>query len=132
LLDLHGAFVTPGLTDAHFHNEGGGPGIDLSHTQTLDQLFAVVANAVKASHPGETIVSNADWHEAQLKEQRLPTATELDRVSPNNPLVLVRGGHSLILNSAALKKWNITKATPVPTGGAISRNQDGKPHRRAF
>ena len=126
LVDLHGAFVTPGLTDDHFHNEGGGEGIDLSRTRTLDDLFSVVAAAVKAAKPGDTIVSNSDWHEAQLKEQRLPTATELDRVSPNNPVVLVRGGHSVILNSAALKKWNITKATPVPAGGAISRDAQGE------
>ena len=126
VLDLHGAFVTPGLTDAHFHNEGGGPGIDLSHARTLDELFSVVAAAVKAAKSGDVIVSNADWHEAQLKEQRLPTATELDRVSPNNPVVLVRGGHSLILNSAALRKWNITKSTPVPSGGAISRDARGE------
>lgn len=126
LLDLHGAFVTPGLADGHFHNEGGGDGIDLSHARTLNDLFSTVATAAKAANPGETIVSNADWHEAQLKEQRLPTATELDRVSPTNPVVLVRGGHSLILNSAALRKWNITKATPVPPGGAISRDAAGE------
>jgi predicted amidohydrolase YtcJ len=36
-----------------------------------------------------------------LKEQRLLTAVDLDAVSPQNPVVLVRGGHSLILNSAA-------------------------------
>lgn len=126
LLDLHGAFVSPGLTDDHFHNEGGGDGIDLSHARTLDDLFAAVAAAARTAKPGAVIVSNSDWHEAQLKEQRLPTAIELDRVSPNNPVVLARGGHSLILNSAALKKWNITKATPVPAGGAISRDQSGE------
>ena len=126
LLDLHGAFVSPGLTDDHFHNEGGGAGIDLSHARTLDDLFAAVAAAARTAKPGAVIVSNSDWHEAQLKEQRLPTAIELDRVSPNNPVVLARGGHSLILNSAALKKWNITKATPVPAGGAISRDQSGE------
>ena len=35
IVDLHGAFVTPGLTDDHFHNEGGGDGIDLSHTRIV-------------------------------------------------------------------------------------------------
>src|SRR5262245_43420524 len=30
LVDLRGRFVTPGLADGHLHNEGGGPGIDLS------------------------------------------------------------------------------------------------------
>jgi len=126
LVDLHGAFVTPGLTDDHFHNEGGGEGIDLSHTRSLDELYGVVAAAVRSAKPGEIIVSNSDWHEAQLKEQRLPTAVELDRVSPENPVVLVRGGHSVILNSAALRHWNIGKSTPVPAGGAISRDSSGE------
>ena len=126
LVDLHGAFVTPGLTDDHFHNEGGGEGIDLSHTRSLDELYGVVAAAVRSAKPGEIIVSNSDWHEAQLKEQRLPTAVELDRVSPENPVVLVRGGHSVILNSAALRHWNIGTSTPVPAGGAISRDSSGE------
>lgn len=126
VVDLKGRFVTPGLTDDHFHNEGGGGGVDLSHVRTLSELLMTVANAAAAAGPGTLIVSNSDWHEAQLKEQRLPLAKELDQAAPNNPVVLVRGGHSYILNTAALKKWNITKETPVPAGGAISRGPDGE------
>ena len=94
--------------------------------RSLDELFVTVANAAAAAPAGSVIVSNSDWHEAQLKEQRLPTAAELDRVAPDKPVVLVRGGHSYILNGAALRKWNITEATPVPAGGAISRDAAGK------
>lgn len=126
VVDLKGRFVSPGLTDDHFHNEGGGPDMDFSHVRTLAELMTLVANTAAAAPPGMTLISNSDWHEAQLKEQRLPLATELDKVSPNNPVVIVRGGHSYILNTAALKKWNITKATPVPTGGAISRDASGE------
>jgi predicted amidohydrolase YtcJ len=71
-------------------------------------------------------VTNSDWHEAQLKEQRLPLRRDIDEVSGDVPVVLVRGGHEYILNSAALRKWNITKETPEPGGGRISRYADGE------
>ena len=126
VIDLKGRFVAPGITDDHFHNEGGGPGVDLSHVRTLGELLTTVANAAAAAPVDTVIVSNSDWHEAQLKEQRLPTADEIEQAAPNKPVVLVRGGHEYILNTSALKKWNITKDTPVPAGGQISRNDAGE------
>jgi predicted amidohydrolase YtcJ len=126
VVDLKGRFVSPGLTDDHFHNEGGGPGVDLSHVRTLGELLMTIANAAAAAPPGTVIVSNSDWHEAQLREQRLPTAEELDQAAGDKPVVLVRGGHEYILNTASLRKWNITKDTPVPAGGQISRNSSGE------
>jgi predicted amidohydrolase YtcJ len=126
VVDLKGHFVSPGLADGHFHNEGGGSGIDLSHVRSMAELMVTVANAAARAEPGALLVSNQDWHEAQLKEQRLPTARELDKAAPNNPLVLVRGGHSYILNTVALAKFNITRDTPVPAGGQISREADGE------
>jgi predicted amidohydrolase YtcJ len=126
VVDLNGRFVTPGLADGHFHNEGGGPGIDLSGARSLAELFAAIERAVRVAKPDDVIVSNADWHEAQLGEQRLPTAKELDRFAPANPLVLVRGGHEYILNSAALRKWSITNETPAPSGGEIGKDVDGE------
>ncbi len=47
-------------------------------------------------------------------------------IAPANPVVLVRGGHEYILNSAALAHWNITKATTSPAGGEIGRDTDGE------
>src|SRR5580700_4332085 len=126
VIDLGGRFVTPGLADGHFHNEGGGGGIDLSATRSIADLLAAVGAAATETKPGELIVSNSDWHEAQLREQRLPLATELDRVAPNHPVVLVRGGHDYILNSEALRHWNISTDTPVPDGGAITRGPEGE------
>jgi predicted amidohydrolase YtcJ len=126
VIDLKGRFVSPGITDDHFHNEGGGSGVDLSHMRSLGELLTTVANAAIAAPADTVIVSNSDWHEAQLKEQRLPTAEEIEQAAPNKPVVLVRGGHEYILNTSALKKWNVTKDTPVPTGGQISRNDAGE------
>ena len=126
VIDLKGRFVSPGLTDDHFHNEGGGSGVDLSHVRSLGELLTTVANAAVAAPTEAIIVSNSDWHEAQLKEQRLPTADEIEQAAPGKAVVLVRGGHEYILNTTALKKWNITKDTPAPAGGQISRNNSGE------
>lgn len=123
--DLEGRFVSPGLADAHFHSEGGGDGVDLSKVETMQQLLASIAAGVAKAAPGEIVITNSDWHEMQLAEQRLPIATEIDTVSPNNPVVIVRGGHSYILNSAAMEKWNITPGTVSPDGGHITRDVHG-------
>lgn len=126
VIDAGGRTVTPGFADGHLHSAGGGPGVDLSRVRTLDELLAKVAERVAVAKPGEIVVSNNDWHEAQLREQRLPLRRDLDRVAPDNPVVLVRGGHQYIVNSAALAKWSITPQTPVPAGGAAPRYPDGE------
>ena len=64
-------------------------------------------------------------HEAQLAEQRLPLRRDLDAVAPDHSVVVVRGGHEYVLNSAGLVLWGITVDTPVPAGGEISRYDDG-------
>ena len=125
-IDLHGQTVIPGLADGHLHDAGGGPGVDLSGARSLADITAAVAARVKQSRPGDVIVSNGDWHEAQLAEHRLPYRADLDQVSPANPVVLVRGGHEYILNSAALRKWHITTATPPQPGGRITRDAKGE------
>ncbi|MGD1097605.1 MAG: amidohydrolase [Bryobacteraceae bacterium] len=128
IVNLHGRTVIPGLEDSHLHNAGGGPGVDLSGARSMADVLAAVALRVKNVTAGETVVSNGDWHEAQLKEQRLPLRRDLDTVSPNNPVVLVRGGHEFILNSAALARWHIDKTTAAPEGGQISTYTDGEPN----
>jgi len=125
-IDLRGRTVIPGLMDGHLHNAGGGPGVDLSSSRSVNELLAAVEARARASAAGAIIVSNGDWHEAQLKEKRLPHRRELDRVAPRNPVVLVRGGHEFILNSAALERWGISRATASPAGGEIGHDADGE------
>ena len=125
-IDLRGRTVIPGLTDNHLHTAGGGPGVDLSRTRTIDDVLKAVSDRVTRADPGEVVISNSDWHEAQLKEQRLPLRRDLDKVAPMTPVVIVRGGHEYILNSAALARWKITKTTAQPSGGRITRYPDGE------
>jgi predicted amidohydrolase YtcJ len=126
LIDLRGRTVIPGLIDGHLHNAGGGPGVDLANVRSMAELLAAVEARVKAGKPDDLIVSNSDWHEAQLREKRLPHRRELDRVAPENPVVLVRGGHEFIVNSAAMRRWNISRATPAPAGGEIGHDAGGE------
>ena len=126
MIDLKGRAVIPGLMDNHLHGAGGGRGVDLSRARSMADVIAALQARVQATKPGDVIVSNRDWHEAQLKEQSLPLRDDLDRVAPQNPVVLVRGGHEYILNSAALARWGITETTPEPAGGRITRYDNGR------
>ena len=126
MIDLRGQAVIPGLMDNHLHGAGGGPGVDLSRARSMADVEAALAARIQQSQPGDVIVSNSDWHEAQLTEQRLPLRDDLDRIAPNNPIVLVRGGHEYIVNSPALSRWGITVTTPEPAGGRITRYADGR------
>ncbi len=125
-VDLKGRTVIPGLGDAHLHNVGGGPGIDLSKARTMAELLAQVAAAARTAAPGAVLLSNPDWHEAQLQELRTPTAAELEAAAPGVAVVLRRGGHSYFLNTTALARWNITPATPVPAGGVLPKDGAGQ------
>src|SRR5262245_33612633 len=66
VVDLKGRTVIPGLADDHLHDAGGGPGVDLSQTRSIADVLAAIAARVKQSRPGDIIVTNSDWHEAQL------------------------------------------------------------------
>ena len=126
VIDLAGRTVVPGLADNHLHSAGGGDGVDLSRVRTMDELLGAITGRAEASGPGELVTTNSDWHEGQLREQRLPLRRDLDRAAPGNPVVVVRGGHEYILNSQALERWEITTDTPVPDGGRITRYPDGE------
>jgi len=122
-IDLDGQSVFPGLADGHLHSKAlsaSDTTVDLTPVKSLAELLDALKKRIAASAPGEVIATNSDWHEAQLKELRLPTRWDLDPISPQNPVVVIRGGHEYILNSAALKKWNITRDTVSPPGGQIT------------
>lgn len=126
VIEIPGQTVVPGLADNHLHRVGGGDGVDLSRVRTMGELLGAITERAQAEGPGELVTTNSNWHEGQLREQRLPLRRDLDRAAPGNPVVVVRGGHEYILNSQALEKWEITTETPIPAGGRITRYPDGE------
>ena len=126
VVELDGRSVIPGLADNHFHGIGGGPGVDLSKTRSIADVIEAVAARAAEIPAGEVIRTNSDWHEGQLAEQTLPYRDDLDRATSDHAVVVVRGGHEYILNSAALARWSIDESTPAVSGGRIGRYEDGR------
>ena len=126
VVELDGRSVIPGLADNHFHGIGGGPGVDLSRTRSIADVVEAVAARAAEIRAGEVIRTNSDWHEGQLAEQTLPYRDDLDRATSDHAVVVVRGGHEYILNSAALARWSIDESTPAVSGGRIGRYEDGR------
>lgn len=126
VVDLKGATVVPGMTDAHYHLMGVGTRevtLNLEGTTTLDMFLAKVKERVDKTTAGKWVTGRG-WIETFWKPQVFPTRQDLDRISPNNPVVLTRAdGHAAIANSAALKIAGVDKSTPNPFGGEILRDK---------
>ncbi|MDX6384184.1 MAG: hypothetical protein QOK48_1757 [Blastocatellia bacterium] len=131
VIDLQGATVVPGMTDAHHHLEGVGfreMTLNLEGITNLQDFLAKVKSKVDAAKPGEWVTGRG-WIETFWTPPVFPTRWDLDKVAPNNPVILQRAdGHGSVTNSAALKIAGITKNTPAPFGGEISKDKNGEPN----
>ena len=132
VVDLKGRTVLPGFTDSHQHLSGVGlreMTLNLEGTASLEDFLARVKARVDQARPGEWVTGRG-WIETHWKPPVFPTRWDLDKVSPNNPVILGRAdGHGSVTNSAALKLAKIEKTTPDPFGGEISKDkQTGEPN----
>ena len=132
VVDLKGATVVPGMTDAHHHLEGVGfreMTLNLEGVISLDEFLTKVKARVEQAKPGEWVTGRG-WIETFWTPPVFPTRWDLDKVAPNNPVILTRAdGHGTVVNSAALKIAGIDKTTANPFGGEISKDkQSGEPN----
>jgi predicted amidohydrolase YtcJ len=127
--DLHGAMVLPGLTDAHIHWQGTALAlrqIDLADVPTKEQAIWRVGEASGKAAPGDWLIGRG-WSQSMWPNGAFPNASDLDAVSPHNPVYLAaRSGHAAWVNSAALRAAGIGSGTPDPEGGKIERDSGGK------
>ncbi len=132
VIDLHGNTVLPGFTDSHQHLSGVGQRemtLNLEGTTSLEDLLAKVKARVDQAKPGEWVTGRG-WIETHWQPPVFPTRSDLDKVAPDNPVILGRAdGHGAVANSAALKIAGVDKNTPNPFGGEISKDkQTGEPN----
>jgi len=132
VVDLKGNTVLPGFTDSHQHLSGVGQRemtLNLEGTASLEDFLAKVKARVDQAKPGEWVTGRG-WIETHWKPPVFPTRWDLDKIAPNNPVILGRAdGHGAVANSAALKLAGVDKNTPDPFGGEISKDkQSGEPN----
>ena len=132
VVDLKGNTVLPGFTDSHQHLSGVGfreMTLNLELTTSLEDLLAKLKARVDQAKPGAWVTGRG-WIETHWKPAVFPTRWDLDKVSPNNPVILGRAdGHGAVANSAALKLAGVDKNTASPFGGEISKDKEsGEPN----
>lgn len=130
VVELKGAAMFPGFTDAHAHLRGIGEReltLNLEGTGSVKALVETLRKRVAETPKGQ-VITGRGWIETHWPEGRFPTRADLDAVSPDNPVILGRSdGHALVANSAALKAAGITRDTVAPSGGEILKDASGEP-----
>ena len=123
-IDLDGATIFPGFTDSHTHSFEGGLyslGANLNSATSISEVLELIATS--------PLVGNYKFafslDENQLKERRFPTKDELDKVCPNNPLLVRRvDGHSCVINSKALEIINFGEKLSTDFDGFLNREKN--------
>jgi predicted amidohydrolase YtcJ len=123
VIDAGGRLVLPGFNDAHVHFGPLDPDyIELRYTTDPSVITGKVKAQVAKSKPGQ-LIEGGHWEHEMFIDKKWPTKELIDKVSPNNPVVLSRAdGHSVLVNSYILKASGITKNTPDPFGGVIQKD----------
>ncbi|MGA6927495.1 MAG: amidohydrolase, partial [Desulfosarcina sp.] len=124
VMELPGRLVTPGFTDAHTHFNNLGQSLSLVSLKGLcsisDCREKIRAAAVRIP-PGEWIVGWG-WNHNQWVDQREPNRNDLDDITPDHPVMMVRTcTHSIWVNTRALNVAGLHAASPEPPGGRIDR-----------
>jgi predicted amidohydrolase YtcJ len=136
IIDLGGRLAMPGFIEGHGHYMGLGESkliLDLTTARTWDDIVAMVGDAARKAKPGAWIEGRG-WHQEKWERapqpsvEGIPLHASLDRVSPNNPVVLEHAsGHASFVNGKALQLAGISRATPNPAGGEIVKDSTGEP-----
>ncbi|MBO1002152.1 amidohydrolase [Pseudogracilibacillus auburnensis] len=130
IIDLKGRSLLPGFIDSHIHLSIYGTNLlDINcnspEVQSLEDLYTELRKEVQHVEKGNWIRASG-FNENNIVEKRLPTKRELDAISTEHPILIVRVcNHQSIVNSRALKIANIDEKTKNPEGGIIEKDASG-------
>jgi predicted amidohydrolase YtcJ len=129
-IDVEGKTVIPGFIDSHAHFLSLGISrltVDLTGTSSEFEAAEQIKERISKAAPGQWIRGRG-WDQNNWNVKQFPAHASLDKLSPNNPVFLVRvDGHAVWTNMKALGIAGITKGTPDPPGGRIVRDSRGNP-----
>ncbi len=129
-INLGGKTVFPGFIDSHGHFFSLGIArmtVDLLGSGSEKEAVERVRRRVESSKSGQWIRGRG-WDQNEWLSSQFPTRAALDKVSPKNPVYLIRvDGHAVWVNGAALRVAGIDRSTQEPTGGRIIKDVNGDP-----
>ncbi|WP_449537257.1 amidohydrolase [Ferdinandcohnia sp. Marseille-Q9671] len=128
VVHIKGNTMFPGFVDSHMHVIGHGEKLmklDFSEMTSSKDIICALKDYSKGKSVGEWIIGEG-WNENNLPDRKIFHRTELDEISPQNPMLLKRiCRHAVVVNSKALELAGITDSTPNPEGGVIVRDAEG-------
>ncbi len=136
-VDLAGATVTPGFIDGHSHFINGAfepVQVDCSTPPiaTLAEVLERLRVAAAAAEPG-TWVRGWGFHWSRVREGRNPTRRDLDRIAPNNPVIVIDASyHGCFVNGLALELAGIDRHASPQGQGIIVVDGEGDPTGELF
>lgn len=126
-IDLGGKSVLPGFIDAHAHPCESG----VEHLRMVACDKDSIADIQSALRQRAAQIPPGQWVMGFLYDDgKTPhpiSRQELDSAVPDHPvLVRHRGGHTIFVNSLALKNAGIDEKTPDPAGGRYEHDSSGQ------
>lgn len=129
-IDLAGRTALPGFTDSHVHYYDWAISrsqLPLDGTRSLNDMLDLVARAAGDAPEGRWLCGRG-WDQDRWPGAPLPHRAMLDKISPDNPVLLYRRDmHLAVANSAALAAAGVDENTPDPPGGSLDHDPDGRP-----
>jgi len=121
--------AVPGLADAHIHVSEFGHQLEELDLRGLAKQEIIRRVAQRAKElPAGAWIEGRGWDQGFWNPASFPTAADLDVASPAHPAILTRiDGHSIWVNSIALRAARIGHDTADPKGGRLMRLPDGTP-----